>query len=83
MLKIKEVDITNIIMGQVGNFQTYKTEVINKDGKVFLRITIGDLQELKELKCEYCRSALVKIPDKKNKYYCPNEMCLFDEEIEG
>jgi len=31
-------------------------------------------------KCEYCQTKLVKTYDKKY-WYCPNEMCLWDEQV--
>jgi hypothetical protein len=47
-MEVVDLDISNMIHNQVGNFQTYKLKIIDKDGKVFLRIKIGDLVELEE-----------------------------------
>jgi len=34
------------------------------------------------MKCWACGSEMLEIPDKKGYFYCPNEMCLMDEEVE-
>ncbi len=38
-----------------------------------------DREIKKKLKCKYCKSTLVKNADS-GKYYCPNEMCFWDNE---
>lgn len=46
-METKDIDISEIVNRNVEVFHSFKTSVVNKDGKIFLRLEIGNLQELK------------------------------------
>lgn len=46
--KIHEIPLTNILSFYVPMNKSFKTNIINKDNHLFLRIIVGDLVELNE-----------------------------------
>jgi len=44
-----DIDVSQLVHAQVGNFQSYKSKLINKNGKPTIRLWIGDLVELDEV----------------------------------
>jgi hypothetical protein len=45
-MRVVDIDVSQLVHSQVGDFQTYKSELILVDGKPAIRLYIGDLVEL-------------------------------------